>query len=282
MRVELMLHFGPFALDVLNERLWRGTELVPLRPKPFLLLRYLVAQAGRVVAKTELLKAVWPDTTVSVGSLKAYIHDLRAVLGDDSQVPQFIETVGRRGYRFIAPVQEITTEGPLQVGHAARESAGQAQRAAPLLPASSAMVVGREEELGHLKSCWAQALAGLRQVVFVTGEAGIGKTTVVDTFVAQALRVPACWVGQGQCIEHFGAGEAYLPLLSALGQLCRGPGHERFRPLLEQHAPMWLAQMPALLNAAEQEVLQRRTLSTTRERMLRELAEALEVLRVCP
>src|SRR5262249_31783002 len=59
---------------------------------------------------------------------------------------------------------------------------------------------------------------------------------------------------------------------------CRGPSHERFRPLLEQHAPTWLAQMPALLSAAEQEALQRRTLGATRERMLRELAEALEVL----
>src|SRR5215510_10681682 len=125
MPVEPVLHFGSFSLDLVNERLWRGAELVPLRPKPFLLLRYLVEQAGRVVAKEELLKAVWPDTTVSTGVLKAYIHDLRAVLGDDPHVPQFIETVGRRGYRFIGAVQEITADGPSQARHAARESARQ-------------------------------------------------------------------------------------------------------------------------------------------------------------
>src|SRR5262249_2272272 len=87
-----------------------------------------------------------------------------------------------------------------------------------------------------------------------------------------------CWLGQGQCIEQFGAGEAYLPVLSALGQLCRAPDHAHFRTFLEQYAPIWLAQMPVLLSTAEQEALQRGPLGATRERMLRELAEALEHL----
>src|SRR5262249_22368236 len=138
---------------------------------------------------------------------------------------------------------------------------------------SAVEMVGREMELARLHSWFQKAVGGERQVVFVTGEAGIGKTTVVEAFVERVVGPRGCWLGQGQCIEHFGAGEAYLPLLAALGQLYRAPDHERFRELLEQHAPTWLAQMPALLNAAEQEALQRRTLGATRERMLRELAE---------
>ena len=89
---------------------------------------------------------------------------------------------------------------------------------------------------------------GERQIVFLTGEAGIGKTTLVDTFVAQVSGGSGLWIGHGQCIEQYGAGEAYVPLLSALGRLCRGPSGQRFTEVLQQHAPSWLIQMPALLS----------------------------------
>ena len=86
------------------------------------------------------------------------------------------------------------------------------------------------------------------------------------------------WIGRGQCIEHYGAGEAYLPLLDALGRLCRGPDGQRVRALLEQYAPTWLVQMPALLSTVALEALQRKTNGATKERMLRELAEAVELI----
>ena len=90
------------------------------------------------------------------------------------------------------------------------------------MPHDPALIVGREVELEQLQRWWIQALEGDRQVVFITGEAGIGKTTVVDTFVAQLPATATLWVGRGQCIEQYGVGEAYLPLLEALGRLCRG------------------------------------------------------------
>ena len=121
-------------------------------------------------------------------------------------------------------------------------------------------------------------LAGARQVGFVTGEAGIGKTTVVDAFAAQVIHEPDLWLARGQCIESYGAGEAYLPVLEALGQLCRGPDGARLIAWLAQHAPTWLMQMPALLAADALEAVQRRALGATRERMLREFSEALEAL----
>jgi hypothetical protein len=93
----------------------------------------------------------------------------------------------------------------------------------------------------------------------VSGEAGIGKTTVVDAFLASVAPELPLWVGRGQCLEHHGEGEAYLPVLDALGRLCRGAGQERFQALLSQYAPTWVLQMPALLRAAEREALQRQT-----------------------
>ena len=114
--------------------------------------------------------------------------------------------------------------------------------------------------------------------VFVTGEPGIGKTTMVEAFLEQVAIDGELWIGRGQCIEHYGAGEAYLPVLEALGRLCREPGGQYLIELLHQHAPTWLVQMPALLGGAELEALQRKTAGTTRDRMLRELTEVVGAL----
>jgi tetratricopeptide (TPR) repeat protein len=86
------------------------------------------------------------------------------------------------------------------------------------------------------------------------------------------------WLGWGQCVEHYGTGEPYLPVLDALGRLCRAPAGERIVAVLERCAPTWLAQLPALLSAEERERLQRQLVGSSRERMLREMADALEAL----
>src|SRR5215471_16191909 len=99
------LAFGPFRLDLRDERLWRGHEATPLSPKTFAVLRCLVTQAGQLVTKDTLLEAVWPDTAVSESILTVVIRTLRRVLGDQARTPCFIETVYGRGYRFIAPVR---------------------------------------------------------------------------------------------------------------------------------------------------------------------------------
>jgi hypothetical protein len=157
-------------------------------------------------------------------------------------------------------------------------------RASPLSPTFAPTVVdvreavGREAELGLLHAWLQQALGGRRQVVFVTGEAGLGKTTVIETFLDAARGPEALWIGRGQCIEHYGAGEAYLPVLEAFGRLCQAPGGDDVVALLAQQAPTWLAQMPWLLRTSELETVQRRVMGATRERMLREMAEAIEEL----
>ena len=140
--------------------------------------------------------------------------------------------------------------------------------------------MGREPELAQLHTRFAKALNGERQIIFVTGEPGIGKTTLVEAFLTRLAdeHEHELWLGQGQCIEHYGTGEAYLPLLEALGRLGRGAGGQRLIELLSQQAPTWLVQMPALLTATELDMLQRKTQGATRERMLRELAEAVEQL----
>jgi AAA ATPase domain/Transcriptional regulatory protein, C terminal len=139
-------------------------------------------------------------------------------------------------------------------------------------------VVGREAELTHLHHWLLRARDGTRQIVFITGEAGLGKTTIVDTFVEEARGCGALWIGRGQCLDHYGAGETYMPVLEAFGQLCRGPDSEVCLDVLARQAPTWLVQLPWLSNDEAFDVLQRRVQGATRERMLREMAQAIEAL----
>ena len=92
---------GEVWLDLAGERLWRGTTVLRLRRTSFAVLRYLMAHPGQVVSKDALLEAVWPETTVSDGVLMVCINELRTALGDPAQMPRYIETVHRRGYRWI-------------------------------------------------------------------------------------------------------------------------------------------------------------------------------------
>ena len=102
--------FGGFVLDVAAGELRRGSERIEMRPKLFALLSYLVEHHGRLVPKEELLSAIWPDVHVSDGSLNRTIAELRDLLRDDAQHPQLIETVPRRGYRFVAEVHECDAQ----------------------------------------------------------------------------------------------------------------------------------------------------------------------------
>src|SRR5262249_55136740 len=166
-------------------------------PKAFAVLRYLVEHAGQLVTQEDLLAAVWPETYIKPEVLKNRIFEIRSALGDRPKTPRFIETLARRGYRFIPPLHDG--------------------------PAAAPPLLGRAGALETLGACLHRALHGQRQLVFVTGEPGIGKTALVDAFQQQALAAePGLRVARGQCLEGYGGMEAYYPLLEALGAVCRG------------------------------------------------------------
>ena len=98
--------FGRFRLDVSERVLLRDQDLVPLTPKVFDILLALVERGGHVVEKDDLMKRVWPDTFVEEGNLTQSVSLLRKALGEAHGGPQFIETISRRGYRFVAEVRE--------------------------------------------------------------------------------------------------------------------------------------------------------------------------------
>ena len=251
---ERSLTFGAFRLDLFQNRIWREAQPIALRPQAFAVLRYLVLHADRLVMKAELLQHVWDGRQVTDSVLRGCIHAIRVALADTAATPQYLDTVGRLGYQF-------------RLGRAATH----------LRPSQARPVVGRQGEVAWLRERWLWARESRRQCAMLSGETGIGKTTVVDLFVASLPTPSEVGIGRGQCVDLYGEGEPYLPMLEALGQLGQSPHREALRTVLQRYAPTWLSQLPTLLNDSERERLQPPP-GVTPVRMLRELAEALEAL----
>src|SRR5262249_20617075 len=106
---NLIYEFGPFRLDPAQELLVEGTRKVPLTAKAYQTLLVLVENRGRTLGKDELLQKVWPDAFVEEATLAQNISTLRKRLGDDRETAQYIETVPKRGYRFVAEVRQVET-----------------------------------------------------------------------------------------------------------------------------------------------------------------------------
>lgn len=251
-----LLQFGPFTLDRADGRLQKGGRPAELKPKALALLLALIDNAGRVVAKDELLDAVWGTRFITEGVIKTQVAELRAALGDDPKAPRWIETVHGRGYRFTGQVDvDVAPAG--------------APADDPLHPP----LVGRGEELAVLRQAFDRARAGERQLIGVAGDPGVGKSTLLATFIAT---LDGARVASGQCVERWGGNEPYLPVLNALDQLCAAePG---LVPTVRDVAPMWLVQMPWHLPDAERVALQSQLTGASPERMLREFGALAERL----
>ena len=236
-----------------------GTKDLKLKPREARLLSHFLERPGEIATKDELLKVISQDAFVSESGLTTSIGVLRQNLGDQARAPLFIETVTGRGYRFIGSVSRVSTRR-WRIGHS------------PVFPDWQ---VGRDEALVQMHRWYTQVIQGRRQVGIITGEAGIGKTTVLNIFIEQIANQGGIVILRGRCVEHFSVGETYLPIFEALCQGCKGPQGSRLRDLLHQYAPSWLLHMPGMLSSSEYEACYRLHGETRQPRMMHELAEAL-------
>ncbi len=143
--------FGPFRLDPADRQLLRSGEPVPLTPKVFDTLLLLVENSGRLVAKDDLMKALWPDTFVAESNLTQAVFTLRKALGEGGTGQHYITTMPKRGYRFTADVKRISREDDL------------------VAPTAAALAKPEPRELtrrGQFRSWWWLAAAG---AVFALG-----------------------------------------------------------------------------------------------------------------
>jgi DNA-binding winged helix-turn-helix (wHTH) protein/predicted ATPase len=256
MAEERQLAFGAFRFDPRSGQLWREGCEVRLTPRVAAVLHTLAERAGEVVSKQELFDRVWNGIAVTDDALTSCIQELRGALGDDARRPRYIETRHRRGYRLMVAATALAETGDS--------------------PAPGGLV-GRAAELAELARAFEAAGAGRRQVIFVTGEPGIGKTALADAFLDELRGAQTVRIAHGQCLDHHGVGEPYLPLIEALTRLARAPDGAVLKEILASQAPSWLAQMPSLWSPAERSALEARG-RATRERMMRELTHAIEAI----
>ncbi len=263
MAAEGRFAFGPFRFDARSGQLSRDGAEVALTPRAAAVLCMLAERAPELVTKRELFDRIWGGLAVGDDALTSCIQELRGALGDDARRPQTIETRHRRGYRLMIAATPVAHLGGVA---AVRPDAVDTRR-----------LVGRTAELAVLARSFDEACAGRRQVVLVTGEPGIGKSALADAFLDQLRGAHAARIAPGQCVDHHGLGEPYLPLIEALTRLARAPDGGAIKEILAAHAPSWLAAMPSLWPRREGAALERRG-RATRERMLRELTDAVEAI----
>ena len=241
-----MISFGDFRLDRSTRRLRRRGSERPLRAKSSAVLLYLAEHPNRLVTHAELQRAIWPGTAVSPSVLRVSIGEIRAALG--AEADRFLTTVPRRGYRFSVESSVVTP-----------------------------IFVGRGAEQAGLHEALARARSGRRQVVLVAGEAGAGKTALLDRFL-ETLRVDGIRCGRGQALELHGGGEGCAAILDLLSRLCDEAAGDDVVSALSRRAPGWLLQLPGRVDDATAERLRGRVTIPSWEGRLLELSEAVEML----
>lgn len=240
-------------VDLAAECIWRDGERYEVTPKAFRVLRCLMECPEQLLTKSQIFAAVWPGTAVFDNVLNVAISELRHALGDDPKQPRFIATVYRRGFRWVGPSAANLASTPEQ---------------------GENIFVGREQTLAELDRYCALADAGQRQLVFLTGEPGVGKSKLIDRFL-QGHTARQGWVAYGQCVDRYGVGELYRPFLDAAEGLLRAGG-EPLQAIFRKHAPSWLLRMHDVLDEENLAVLRKVVSDASSERMQRELERALE------
>ncbi|MDQ4142984.1 MAG: AAA family ATPase [Actinomycetota bacterium] len=253
--------FEDFELDRELYELRRNGERISLEPQVFEVIVYLLRHRDRVVSKQELFENVWKTRFVTESALTSRIKAARRALDDGGREQRLIGTIHGRGYRFLGKVQERDSGSPSD------------RRTSVTERTSAAGLVGRERELRRLHELLADAVSGYRRTVVITGEAGIGKTTTIQAFLDEARKDHDVLVAGGQCLEHQGPTEPYMPIFDALDRLCRSYRELNLVKMLVRCGPNWLMEMPWLADDDELARLAHRTLGSTRSRMLREVVE---------
>ena len=253
----------------------------------------LVERSGQLVSKEDLIAFAWQGLAVEDSNLTVQVAALRRALALVPGGRSWIETLPRRGYRFVGTaVRSGDKDPPSPDGRRAVRSSYEMaeppssklvddQKELPTGPAPGDSrthhIVGRAAPLDMLDQMTRRMLTGQRQIAFVTGEAGIGKTAflqmAMDRLSEQGVNL-LC----GRCTERFGTDEAFLPLIDALVTGCRGPNGAQLQAAIRTHAPTWMLQIPGLIDAAERAAFQREVFGATRERMLREFCDLVEAL----
>ena len=243
----------------------RGAPLA-VAPKVLQTLLVLVKHAGQVVTKSELVRAVWPDTFVEETGLARNISVLRQTLDDGGQ--RFIATIPRIGYRFVAPVQHVN--GPVSVSR--RADIERPSERQPSLGLRERLTVGHQFERAQLDAALVSTQMGTGRLIAVSGEPGIGKSTIAEGFFSELGA--QYYVGTGRCSERLAGAEPHLAIFEAIDELLASD--ETLAALLKRLAPSWYVHVAPRLSAEAEPRLPEKMPKSSAERLMRELTLFLE------
>ncbi len=207
-----------FTIDRSNRCLWRDRTRLDMPPKAFDVLDYLRRNPGRLVSQDEILDHVWCRRFVQPEIVKTYIRTLRRLLDDDVRHPRFIETRPRSGYRFLG---------------------GLPDRPAVIAEASACTLEGLEEESAALNVALDRARAGQRDCLVITGDAGSGKSAVLDAFIETARRDVGVLTAIAYGAPARGSPEPLSLAIALLQDLTRQMDPAALAQALVVHAPNW-------------------------------------------
>src|SRR5215831_5209228 len=174
--MESVYEFGPFRLETTERRLLRDGHPVRLRGKVLDTLCVLASRPGRLVEKDELIALVWPDTVVEENNLAHNINALRKALGD----AKLIETVAGKGYRFLGAALPAVAPRP----------------PSPEIASVGLVLIERDHQMKSLEEAFTASLEGKRQFLCIPGEAGVGKTSLVNAFLQELRRTSPARIGR--------------------------------------------------------------------------------------
>jgi len=247
-----IIRFGRFELDPSSGELRRHGARIRLQEQPLRILLMLLEHPGELVSREQIRQRLWPDGTFvdSDHSINAAIKRLRDALGESVTRQRHLQTLPRRGYRFLGEIC--------------------------WMPAGTRSAVGRAKERARLLTALASANAGHGLLLCVSGEPGIGKTTLVEQFLAQAASAQRYLAGRARCSERLAGTEAWLPWLDMLESLlasasrARSKNGQSLAQTLKDLAPTWgVLLAPAITPSAGADVL-------SQERLKREMRAFLE------
>jgi DNA-binding winged helix-turn-helix (wHTH) protein len=274
MNIQETYEFGSFRVDAHERLLFHGTHRIHLRGKAFDVLAELLRGGGRALSKDELLRRVWRDVAVEEANLTVAVSQLRKVLREAGAGDDYIETLPGRGYRFVQ-------DGRALRRRAQRQSAALLPEVRGTVPSPSVArncFVGREAELTTLRAARDDVQRGSHRALFFVGDAGLGKTALLEKFCESMESAGTHLVARASCVDVYGAQEPYLPVLTALTRLCKGPAGPMVLDIFERVAPTWARLLPGFFSPRRLEALARRAASSSPPRMLQEAATALELI----
>ncbi len=229
------LQFGVFELDPINGELRKRGLRLKLQDQPLQVLSALLERPGEILSRNEIQQRLWPaGTYVDYGNaINSTIRKLRDALGDSAECPRFIETLARRGYRFIAPVSISGSSVPIGKSPEPEKYSTQ-----------SICLIGREQERAQLLRLVNAAIEGNGSMVLIGGEPGIGKTHLTRAILSEAAK-RGCFAMLGHCYEMEGS-PPYGPFIEMLECSARVAPRDAFRDELGDAAPEIAKLMPEL------------------------------------